>query len=120
MADSERQSTTYEARLYKYAMRGFSVVVPGLDVSLVHKDLYDCDVRGSHGAAKLLLLERLSDRRHAAFYTTPTTYESARTIQRAEHLTAGKSTSSQVPFYKWKVDRFGAASDYGGFQVGYA
>jgi hypothetical protein len=29
-----RRSLTYEVRLYKYAKRGFGVVVPGLDKSV--------------------------------------------------------------------------------------
>ncbi|KAL0489973.1 hypothetical protein AKO1_009299 [Acrasis kona] len=35
LVDVDRQSTTYEVRLYKYARRGFRVGVPGLDYSRI-------------------------------------------------------------------------------------
>ncbi len=47
LVDVDRQSTTYEVRLFKYAKRGFRVGVPGYDASkiknssLLDSDLYD-------------------------------------------------------------------------------
>ena len=35
IADPERSTASYETRLYKYALRGFAVGVPGLDMSRV-------------------------------------------------------------------------------------
>src|SRR3989338_7100119 len=86
LVDIDRQSTTYEVRLFKYAKRGFRVGVPGYDVSkikntnLINNALYGqlkyhLDNRGverkfkthhfharnykaTHGLARLILLER--------------------------------------------------------------
>ncbi|EGG20107.1 poly(ADP-ribosyl)transferase [Cavenderia fasciculata] len=52
-----RRSFTYETRLFKYAKRGFAVVVPGFDRSRVHPDIYTTPVNRARGLARLLLLE---------------------------------------------------------------
>ena len=59
VADSDRQSYTYESRLLKYALRGFRVVVPGCDLSKISADLYDRQLSDVRGLARLLLLERM-------------------------------------------------------------
>jgi len=57
LVDMSRRSLTYEARLYKYAKRGFAVAVPGLDKQLVRADLYQKKPHEVKGLAKLLLFE---------------------------------------------------------------
>ena len=44
MADPSRQSTTYESRLWKYAVRGFAVAVPGFDAYKVGEHLHECEI----------------------------------------------------------------------------
>ena len=65
VADPSRQSTTYESRLWKYAVRGFAVAVPGFDAYKVGEHLHECEIGDVRGMAKLLLLERLTDERSA-------------------------------------------------------
>lgn len=57
LVDMSRRSLTYEARLYKYAKRGFAVAVPGLDRQLIRADLYQKKPHEVKGLAKLLLFE---------------------------------------------------------------
>eukprot|EP00029_Vermamoeba_vermiformis_P008738 TRINITY_DN4171_c0_g1_i1.p1 TRINITY_DN4171_c0_g1~~TRINITY_DN4171_c0_g1_i1.p1 ORF type:complete len:2196 (-),score=786.80 TRINITY_DN4171_c0_g1_i1:32-6574(-) len=57
LVDMSRRSLTYEARLYKYAKRGFAVAVPGLDRQLVRADLYQKKPHEVKGLAKLILFE---------------------------------------------------------------
>ncbi|EGC36806.1 hypothetical protein DICPUDRAFT_150657 [Dictyostelium purpureum] len=52
-----RRSLTYEARLFKYALRGFAIKVPGLKRSSIPSSAYNNDIKGSSGLLKLLLLE---------------------------------------------------------------
>ena len=40
IADPERQSTTYSSRLYKYASRGFAIVITGLDLLEMNSDIF--------------------------------------------------------------------------------
>ncbi|KAL0477770.1 hypothetical protein AKO1_005229 [Acrasis kona] len=62
LVDVERQSTTYEARLFKYAKRGYRVGVPGYDPNkVINDDILKgrVDYKTKHGLAKLILLENL-------------------------------------------------------------
>jgi len=69
VADSSRQSLTYESRLFKYSTRGFVTCVPGFDKQRVSLDIFDREMGDVHGMARLLLLERLVDPR--SIYHTP-------------------------------------------------
>ena len=58
VVDESRQSLTYESRLLKYALRGFALSVPGLDLSKLAPNLHEWEVSEASGLAKLLLMER--------------------------------------------------------------
>lgn len=58
--DMSRRSPSYEMRLSKYALRGFSVVVPELTRDRVDPSLYERRFDKVQGLARLLLLERLA------------------------------------------------------------
>ncbi|KAL0489847.1 hypothetical protein AKO1_005972 [Acrasis kona] len=86
LVDVDRQSTTYELRLFKYAKRGFRVGVPGYDETRIknhrvlnnsvvkqlfkgHADGYN--YKALYGLARLILLERTCNklsRRYAGRY----------------------------------------------------
>ncbi|PRP87864.1 ankyrin repeat protein [Planoprotostelium fungivorum] len=57
--DMERRSPSYEMRLFKYAQRGFSVLVPTLDRKRVDLQLLERRYDQLQGLARLLLLEAL-------------------------------------------------------------
>ncbi|KAG2379332.1 hypothetical protein C9374_007471 [Naegleria lovaniensis] len=65
LVDVDRQSTTYEYRLYKYAKRGFSVSVPGFDSNKVQNQLLQYPRRFPftsmeylmHGLARILAMD---------------------------------------------------------------
>ncbi len=57
LVDMSRRSLTYESRLYKYALRGYAVAVPGLDRSNVDPDLFTKKMSEVNGLAKLLWME---------------------------------------------------------------
>jgi hypothetical protein len=54
-----RRSLTYEQRLFKYAVRGFAVALPGVDLSCVDPALFKARPRPwlAAGLKKLLLLD---------------------------------------------------------------
>ncbi|GAM21699.1 hypothetical protein SAMD00019534_048740 [Acytostelium subglobosum LB1] len=52
-----RRSLTYESRLFKYAARGFAIVVPDMRRDQVHPNLFSLPLEKSSGLARLLLLE---------------------------------------------------------------
>ncbi len=54
IVDPTRRSTTYEARLFKYALRGFAVAVPSFDE---HKVRGKTAITETHGLARLLVYE---------------------------------------------------------------
>lgn len=51
-----RRSPSYEMRLAKYAHRGYSVLVPSLDMSRVDPQIYERRFDQLQGLARLLLL----------------------------------------------------------------
>ncbi|KAF0979228.1 hypothetical protein FDP41_001571 [Naegleria fowleri] len=65
LVDVDRQSTTYEYRLYKYAKRGFSVSIPGFDSGKVQNQLLQYPRRFPftsmeylmHGLARILAMD---------------------------------------------------------------
>jgi hypothetical protein len=60
IVDTTRQSTTYEARLYKYARRGFAVAVPGLDAGARFEEANDAlSDKTGHSASRLVGATRL-------------------------------------------------------------
>jgi ankyrin repeat protein len=67
--DFTRRSPSYEMRLAKYGMRGFSVLVPGLDRDKVDPGIFERPWNSLDGLAKLLVLEKLrTPEERAAFY----------------------------------------------------
>eukprot|EP01133_Synstelium_polycarpum_P020953 gene20953-25153_t len=52
-----RRSLTYETRLFKYAKRGFAILVPDFDRSMVDLSIYSQALGEAKGLARLLLLE---------------------------------------------------------------
>lgn len=60
LVSQERMSTTYVARLFKYAKRGFGIAVPGMHEGAVdRKHIAKANMKGLRGLAKLLRLEGL-------------------------------------------------------------
>jgi hypothetical protein len=63
IVDPERQSLTFESRLFKYSQRGFAVGVPGWDSRRLSGTMFMKRPNQVHGLAKLLLTAvRLGDR----------------------------------------------------------
>lgn len=62
LVNQSRRSTTYEQRLFKYSLRGFSVIIPGLRVDKIRKDLFDRNetLKSMRGLKKLLYYDHLS------------------------------------------------------------
>jgi len=63
VADADRMSYTYEARLLKYAHRGFTVIMPGFEPKRVPMGLFDVEYTAVRGAARLLRLDRIHEQR---------------------------------------------------------
>lgn len=59
LIDPSRQSPSYVHRLVKYAKRGFSVGVPGLDRNIINCDIFRQPLGDLGGLARLIVLESL-------------------------------------------------------------
>jgi len=59
LVDPTRQSKSYEARLVKYARRGFTVAVPGLNRGKIDYSIYGTPIAKLAGLSKLLRFELL-------------------------------------------------------------
>ncbi|KAK6523146.1 hypothetical protein TWF694_006041 [Orbilia ellipsospora] len=57
--DLSRRSPSYEFRLAKYRKRGFEIYYPDLNRKVVDPTIYERNLRGLKGLAKLLVMERL-------------------------------------------------------------
>jgi hypothetical protein len=69
VVDPARNSTSYMARVFKYALKkGFSIVVPGLDRALVQDWVYSTPFHTQRNLASLMRMER--EFRKAKMYST--------------------------------------------------
>jgi hypothetical protein len=90
VVDPSRRSTTYEARLYKYALRGFAVVVPSFDESKVRWSKVTNPE--THGLSRLLGYEQ---HQKACQTQRPSWYSSPVTLFNTEDISVGSSLSSR-------------------------
>eukprot|EP01117_Protostelium_nocturnum_P018316 TRINITY_DN7638_c0_g1_i1.p1 TRINITY_DN7638_c0_g1~~TRINITY_DN7638_c0_g1_i1.p1 ORF type:complete len:458 (-),score=132.44 TRINITY_DN7638_c0_g1_i1:141-1334(-) len=57
LVNPTRRSTSYEYRLFKYAKRGYAVMIPELDGSKIKEDLYGKFITSTQGLGRLLLYD---------------------------------------------------------------